>query len=253
VVNYLNKKTTIVAFILATVTVFASFMPVFASHIVNINGALSSTPSWWDLQSWNSDATDTYSISSGVGTFYRYDYQNPKEWGNREAAQAYDLWNLYGDPYGDAWDDGVIPLNETSQSLSWRAKYSDAAAYWFGGSDVYINMWIMFSEPVGKENREYGEIIIYLKTYGFVGIGPDLRNDGEGTEWYFYGVSASAIGTSWTTGSINYNTIINNFCNSHEIDATEKAKGATIGMCIGVEAKDAKMKGYFDYVFYYSD
>lgn len=229
-------------------------MPVNAIHTVNNDGSFSYGTTCWDLEKWNSDPSDTYSISGGIATDYRYDYATPKEWGNREQGQAYDLWCLdpEDEPRGSAWSDGVIALTDSSQSLSWRAKYGSAAVYGWGGSDVYIDMWIMFSGPVGNDDLQYAEIIIYLKSYGIVNTGCWTTDDGAGTEWYVYGTHASQIGTSYTTGSINYNYLINSMCAGHGISYGEKCTGATIGMNVGVEAYDGKMKGYFDYVFYKS-
>jgi len=171
-------------------------------------------------------------------------------WGNTEFAQGYKpVWGL--NPYGQPFN--PIPLTATVM-LSATAKLA-ATPVSNNAANVYIDVWCMFTGPVGRLGLQNMELIIYLGEYGpSTQCSPgtyfqSARGDGNGNYWYFAGYRVpSNIGTSYSTNQAAISDIVILEANAYGITSTDLANGGIVGLTFGVETSNAYLSADWSYV-----
>lgn len=254
------KKTAIITFALIltfamlTLLLLNSISSVQAGswYTINNNSYFNSAADWtgdiW-YQPNNPSHWHTYYISGGVAYTRFAGWQGINQWGNTEYEQGTDFYGLWGTPFTP------IPLTVNQQVVVRGRVTEKHIDSWFGVVDMYVDLWVHFSEPTGTYGLTDAELLIYVSsldgwlypwhwpnTYG------SLIASADGFTWYNINYRIPAdIGSGWTTRTLNVNDLISRL---NSVYGCDLSKGVVRCLSFGIEGAQGEMAAEWDYVKY---
>lgn len=177
---------------------------------------------YWNPQYWNKSPYDYCTMSNGYATTYRTDNTFPGTWGNAEYCQGYKPWGQVGPAFSPV-------LLNIQQRLVMSCRCDSAVAFYWGQANMFVDLWVQFSGPVGNNGYSYAELLFYPKQFGIGSQGENTyttttKTDG-GISWYVCAYRNWDVGSSFTYKEINVNNIIDYMCSQFGISQAQKGQG----------------------------